>query len=173
MPFSGFCVIRGRSLSLFVKQCSKDHAYSVTPRVAPRITECAYLFKLNSLEAGLFVQLSSGGCFKRFVFVDKPARESPVPFKRFILALDEQDSSAAFWPIEKNDVDRDRWPRMIVAVFSPRCCCLHQPVSVKRSVAGRIAPASSSDVLADCTIKHTPPNVPYVSSPKTVFMALA
>lgn len=96
MPLSGFCVIRRRRLSLFIKQCSKDHAYRVTPRVAPWIAERADLFKLNSLEASLFAQLPSGGCFERFVFVDKPARESPVPFKRFMLALDEQNSSAAF-----------------------------------------------------------------------------
>jgi hypothetical protein len=31
--------------------------------------------------------------------------------------------------MKQYDVDRDRRPRMIVAVFSPRPCCLHQPVS--------------------------------------------
>jgi hypothetical protein len=143
MPLSGFCVILRRRLSRFIKQCSKDHGYRMTPRVAPWITERADLFKLNSRKASLFVQLTSGGCFKRFVFVDKPARECPDPFKRFVLALDEQDASAATCAMQKNDVDRDRWTRMIVAVFSRRRRCLHQSVSVKRSLADRIAPASS------------------------------
>lgn len=147
MPLSGFGVIRGRRLSLFIEQCSKHYSYRVTSRVAPRITERADLFKLNPLETSLFAQLPGGGRFKRFIFVDKPAWESPSPLKRFMLAFDEQDSGAAMCAMKQYDVDRDRRPRMIVAVFSPRPCCLHQPVSFNRPVADRISQPSLSDVF--------------------------
>lgn len=95
MPRSGLCVIRGRRLSLLIEQRSKDHANGMAPRVAPWIAERADLFELYSIEASFFVQLPSGGCLKRFVFFDKPARKSPATFKRFMFALDEQDSNAA------------------------------------------------------------------------------
>jgi hypothetical protein len=126
MPLGGFCVIRWPWLSLFIEQCSKDHAYRMTPRVAARITESADLFKLDSREAGLFAQLPGGGCFQRFVFVYKPARESPAPSKRFMFALDEQDSSVAIRAVEKDDVHSHCGPRMIVTVYSTRRRCFHQ-----------------------------------------------
>lgn len=95
MPRSGRSVIRRRRLSLLIEQRSKDHAYGMAPRVAPWIAERADLLKLYSLEASFFVQLTSGGCLKRFVFVDKPARKSPATFERLMFALDEQNSNAA------------------------------------------------------------------------------
>lgn len=162
MPTSGFCVIRRSCLSLFLEQGSKDHAYRMTPRVAPWITERADLFKLDSLKASFFVQLPSGGCLKRFVFVYKPARESPVPFKRFVFTLDEQDSSPEVSAMEKNDVDSHRGPRMIVAVFSTKRCCFHQPLP---SVADRIALASPSDLSEIEPDRAQAARLNYVSSP--------
>jgi hypothetical protein len=126
MPGYFFRVVCCFSFRKMVDHCSKCDTHRMTPRVAAGVSERADLCELNSSDAGFLAQLASGCRLQRFVFIDKPARQSPLAFERRAPAFDQQDMETAFRAMEQNYVDGDGRTRMVVAVFPASLRFLHQ-----------------------------------------------
>ena len=83
------------------------NAHGMPARVASGIAEGTQLVQPHARQAGFFFKLPARSLLEWLVLVDEASRERPVPLKRWILALDEENSEIVGAHREKHDVDRD------------------------------------------------------------------